>query len=62
MEDFDFLIKTSTKGAQTVQKDAEVEVLEIIMSLIEQSCAELGEQSRASRVPLVQMVAKVPIL
>ena len=47
-----------------------------IMSLIEQSCAELGEkswaskvgqaeleeQSRESRVPLVHMVAKVPIL
>ena len=59
-----------------MQKDAKVEVLDIIMSLIEQSCAELGEkswaskvgqaelgeQSRASRVPLVHMVAKVPIL
>ena len=59
-----------------MQKDAKVEVLNIIMSLIEQSCAELGEknwpskvgraelgeQSRASRVPLVQMIAKVPIL
>ena len=45
-----------------MQKDAKVEVLEIIKSLIEQSCAELGEQRRASRVSLVQMVAKVPIL
>ena len=59
-----------------MQKDTKVEVLDIIMSLIEQSCAELGEkswaskvgraefgkQSKASRVPLVHMVAKVPIL
>ena len=28
-----------------VQKDAKVEVLDIIMSLIVQSCAELGEKS-----------------
>ena len=28
-----------------VQKDAKVAVLDIIMSLIEQSCAELGEKS-----------------
>jgi hypothetical protein len=28
-----------------VQKDAKVEVLEIIISLNEQSCAKLGEQS-----------------
>ena len=33
-----------------VQKDAKGEVLDIIMSLIEQSCAELGEQGWANRV------------
>jgi hypothetical protein len=51
-----------------VQKDAKVEVLDVIMSLIEQNWAskvgrtELGKQRRASGVPLVHMVAKVPIL
>ena len=48
-----------------VQKDAKVDVFDIIMSLIEQSCAELGEQGSASRVgqvSLVHMVAKGPIL
>ena len=33
-----------------VQKDAKVDVLDIIMSLIEQSCAELGKKSWASKV------------
>ena len=54
------ILKTTNKNKHKfVQKDAKVEVLEIIMTLIEQSCAELGEQSMASRLPLVQMV---PIL
>ena len=33
-----------------VQKDAKVEVLNIIISLIKQRCAELGEQRRSSKV------------
>jgi hypothetical protein len=33
-----------------VQKDAKVDVLHIIMSLIEQSCAELGKKSWARKV------------
>ena len=33
-----------------VQKDAKVDVLDVVMSLIKQSCEELGKKSWASKV------------
>ena len=39
------VVDSKTNKHKFVQKDAKVEVLVIIMSLIVQSCAELGEKS-----------------